>query len=87
MRERGPLALSVADVVAFDPDTVGRLPLERLYDFPAGADRLVSRSKGIEHVWVGGEATRRAGEDLAGRSPGLVLRPRTVDSGRSDTAS
>src|SRR6185436_19127295 len=43
-----------ADLVAFDPDRVGPQPLERVWDLPAGADRLVSRSTGIEHVWVNG---------------------------------
>ena len=28
--------------------------LERVWDLPAGADRLIARSRGIEHVWVNG---------------------------------
>ena len=62
-----------ADLVAFDPDTVGSEPLERVWDLPAGADRLIARSTGIEHVWVNGTAIRRDGEDLDAR-PGALLR-------------
>ena len=57
-----------------DPDTVGITPPERVWDQPGGADRLIVRSTGIEHVWVNGTATRRAGEDLPGAAPGRLLR-------------
>jgi N-acyl-D-aspartate/D-glutamate deacylase len=62
-----------ADLVVFDPDTVGSEPLERVWDLPAGADRLIAHSTGIEHVWVNGTAIRRDGEDLDAR-PGTLLR-------------
>ena len=62
-----------ADLVVFDPDTVGSEPLERVWDLPAGADRLIAHSRGIEHVWVNGTAIRREGEDLDAR-PGALLR-------------
>jgi N-acyl-D-aspartate/D-glutamate deacylase len=63
-----------ADLVAFDPQTVGATPVERVHDFPAGADRLVVRSTGIEHMWVNGVATRRSGQEIAGASPGMLIR-------------
>ncbi len=63
-----------ADLVAFDPDTVGTTPVERAYDFPGGADRLIVRSTGVEHVWVNGTQTRRDGEEVAGVAPGVLLR-------------
>ena len=63
-----------ADLVAFDPSTVGTTPVERAHDQPGGADRLLVRSTGIEHMWVNGVATRRGGEELAGVSPGRLLR-------------
>jgi N-acyl-D-amino-acid deacylase len=63
-----------ADLVAFDPDRVGTGDLERRYDFPAGADRLVAQSAGIEHMWVNGEQTRRDGVDLEEVRPGRLLR-------------
>ena len=62
-----------ADLVVFDPDSVGSEPLERVWDLPAGADRLIAHSTGIEHVWVNGTAIRREGEDLDAR-PGTLLR-------------
>ncbi len=63
-----------ADLVAFDPATVGITPAERVHDQPGGADRLVVRSTGIEHVWVNGVATRVAGEDVPDVAPGRLLR-------------
>ena len=63
-----------ADLVAFDPDTVGTTPVERVHDQPGGADRLVVRSTGVEHTWVNGVATRRAGEDVPAAAPGRLLR-------------
>lgn len=63
-----------ADLVAFDPDTVGIRPVKRVYDQPGGADRLLVRSTGIEHMWVNGVPTRVAGEDVAGVGAGRLLR-------------
>ena len=53
-----------ADLVAFDADTVGTSDFERVYDLPAGADRLVAYSSGIEHMWVNGRQSRRDGQEL-----------------------
>jgi N-acyl-D-amino-acid deacylase len=64
-----------ADLVAFDPDTVGAGRAERVRDLPAGADRLVVHSHGIEHVFVNGAPIRRDGEDLPGARPGVLVRP------------
>lgn len=78
LTDRGRLAPGlVADVVVFDPASVGSHPLERVHDFPTGADRLIARSHGIEHVFVAGQAIRSRGEDLpnAGSdAPGRVIR-------------
>lgn len=75
LADRGVLrAGAVADLVAFDPEAVGPTPLSRVHDLPAGADRLVARSEGVEHVWVAGSAVRRDGEDLDVAGPGRVLR-------------
>jgi N-acyl-D-aspartate/D-glutamate deacylase len=78
IRGRGLLAVgTAADVVVFDPDTVGCGPLRRVYDLPGGADRLVSDSFGIDSVVVNGVPIRERGEDLVDASselPGRVLR-------------
>jgi len=63
-----------ADLVAFDPDTVGTKTAERVYDQPGGADRLVARSTGVEHIWVNGVPTRVAGEDIPDAGSGRLLR-------------
>jgi len=63
-----------ADLVAFDPDTVGTKTAERVYDQPGGADRLVARSTGVEHIWVNGVPTRVAGEDIPDMGSGRLLR-------------
>jgi N-acyl-D-aspartate/D-glutamate deacylase len=63
-----------ADLVAFDPDTVGTGPARRVHDFPAGCDRLVAPSVGIVHTWVGGEAIWADGVAVADVAPGRLLR-------------
>jgi len=74
LTDRGVIAPGkVADLIAFDPDTITETPFERVYDFPANGDRLVSRSEGIAHIWVGGAATRRDGVDIEGASPGVLV--------------
>ena len=78
IEDRGRLAVGLAaDVVVFDPARVGASPLRRVYDLPAGADRLVSDASGIEAVMVNGTIIRRGGReavDPAGPLPGRVLR-------------
>jgi N-acyl-D-aspartate/D-glutamate deacylase len=66
-----------ADLVLFDPATIGAGELERVHDLPAGADRLISRGVGMSDVWVSGVATRRNGEDLEGVRPGALVRAGT----------
>ena len=63
-----------ADLVAFDPDTVGTTTMERVFDQPGGADRLVVGSTGIEHVWVNGTAIWSGGAEVPGARPGRLLR-------------
>lgn len=62
-----------ADLVAFDPATVTNLPNERVWDFPAETDRLISHNRGIEHVWVGGERIHQDGVPVAGATPGALV--------------
>ena len=78
LHDRGRLTPGLAaDVVVFDPDTVGCGALERVNDLPAGADRLISRARGIDAVLVNGTVIRERGEDVVdpdGALPGQVLR-------------
>jgi N-acyl-D-aspartate/D-glutamate deacylase len=43
-----------ADLLLFDPATVGRGPKRRVFDLPAGASRLVTPAIGVHGVWVNG---------------------------------
>ena len=76
--DRGVLAEGrPADVVVFDPATVGPGPLQRVYDLPAGADRLVAEARGIDAVIVNGTLIRRDGKDAVAANdklPGRLLR-------------
>jgi N-acyl-D-aspartate/D-glutamate deacylase len=63
-----------ADLVAFDPAAIGASALDRVYDQPGGADRLIARSTGVEHMWVNGVASRAGGADVPGVSAGQLLR-------------
>lgn len=65
---------ALADLVVFDADAVEALPAERVFDFPAGGERLVAGSRGIEHIWINGVRTRANGSDLD-RWPGRVVGP------------
>ena len=67
-----------ADLCAFDPDTVGVAGVDRVFDLPSGADRLLARSSGIEHVFVNGEAIRLDGKDVDGARPGRLIRGGTA---------
>jgi N-acyl-D-aspartate/D-glutamate deacylase len=55
-----------ADVVVFDAGTVACSSLERVYDLPAGRDRLVAHAVGIERVFVNGTELR-SGNERTGR--------------------
>ena len=75
MSDRGIIAAgAVADLVAFDPATIGTQLPRRVYDFPGGADRLVADSIGVRHVWVAGEPIRADGVDLDAAGTGRLLR-------------
>jgi N-acyl-D-aspartate/D-glutamate deacylase len=78
LADRGLLATGrPADVVVFDPRTVGASKLRRVRDLPGGADRLVADATGIDAVVVNGRVVRREGRDAvdpAGPLPGALLR-------------
>jgi N-acyl-D-aspartate/D-glutamate deacylase len=55
MRDRGRLAPGAwADLLLFDPATVGRGAKERVFDLPGGAPRLTTPAIGVYGVWVNG---------------------------------
>jgi N-acyl-D-aspartate/D-glutamate deacylase len=77
LHDRGRVGLGLpADLVVFDPDRVGAGPLERVYDLPAGQDRLISRAIGVEAVFVNGQRlgsqAHAAGKLLRQRSHSVV---------------
>jgi len=46
-----------ADLLLFDPHTVGRGPQKRVFDLPLGAPRLHTDAIGVHGVWVNGQLT------------------------------
>ena len=75
IKDRGRIAVGkAADLVLFDPATVGSLGRpERRYDLPGGAKRMVMRSQGVEMTLVNGVVTWEKGA-LTGAAAGSVLR-------------
>jgi len=73
---RGQIAPGAwADLLLFDPATVGRGPKRRVNDLPTGASRLDTPAVGVHGVWVNGVRTVNEHGVVAdcGR-PGRVLR-------------
>jgi N-acyl-D-aspartate/D-glutamate deacylase len=80
LRGRGTLVEGAfADIVVFDPDTVGSEPATLVRDLPGGAPRMIAASTGVVRVYVNGIETVVDGE-ATGARPGAVLR-----SGRDTT--
>ncbi len=73
IRDRGSLKVgNFADLMLFDPATVGRGPKQRRFDLPSGAPRLVTSAIGLSGVWVNGtrivdECGRIQSAPLAGK--------------------
>jgi N-acyl-D-aspartate/D-glutamate deacylase len=74
IRDRGRLVRGAcADVVIFDPSTVGPGQREKTFDLPGGGKRIVVHSTGIDYTLVNGEIAFAEGA-LTGSLPGRVLR-------------
>jgi N-acyl-D-aspartate/D-glutamate deacylase len=74
--DRGTLAVGkAADLMLFDPATVGRGPKKRVFDLPAGAARLDTPAVGLHGVWVNGVRLVDAAGPIADRPrSGKLLR-------------
>ena len=68
MTDRGTIKEGMAaDLMLFDPTTVGRGPKRRVFDLPGGAARLTTDAVGVHGVWVNGQ--------LVADSQGLLAKP------------
>ena len=74
LQHRGSLVRDAwADIVVFDPATIGANAVSTRFDLPAKAGRLYGTANGIQHVFVNGGEVLRDGETM-GATPGRVLR-------------
>jgi N-acyl-D-aspartate/D-glutamate deacylase len=74
LRDRGLLKTGAfADVVVFDPETIGAEDATLVADLPGGSARLTAGSFGVSRVLVNGVATIVDGK-ATGATPGTVLR-------------
>ena len=74
LHDRGLLREGMAaDVVIFDPDTVGARMPEIVHDLPAGAKRLKQTADGIMHTIVNGEILL-SNNEYSGATSGRLLR-------------
>ena len=69
MRDRGLIREGLAaDLLLFDPATVGRGPKHRVFDLPGGAARLTTDAVGVHGVWVNGQQVAD-GQGLLANTP------------------
>jgi N-acyl-D-aspartate/D-glutamate deacylase len=76
IRDRGRIEVGAfADLLLFDPATVGRSPSRRVWDLPAEQRRLTTDPLGVHGVWVNGTRIVNAdGVVPIDNLPGRVLR-------------
>jgi N-acyl-D-amino-acid deacylase len=66
IRDRGLIRVGcAADLLLFDPASVGRGPKHRVFDLPGGAPRLTTDAVGVHGVWVNGKRIADASGLLA----------------------
>ncbi len=74
LKDRGTLAVGkVADIVVFDPETIGVGPVHTRFDLPEGGMRLFADAIGIRQVIVGGQVVIEDGSPTGNR-PGSIFR-------------
>ena len=78
--DRGELRVGAhADVVVFDPATIGPGPVKRVQDFPAGAERLTAdEPTGMRHLLVNGVPVQVDGslvDAAVDQRPGVLVTP------------
>ena len=75
IRDRGSLREGcAADLLLFDPATVGRGARTRANDLPAAATRVVTKSCGVHGVWVNGQRVADEQGAVHKPLPGKLLR-------------
>jgi N-acyl-D-aspartate/D-glutamate deacylase len=74
LRDRGVIrAGAVADLVVFDPGTIGSEHATLLHDLPGDAPRLTAQATGVVRVYVNGVETIVDGA-ATGATPGTIIR-------------
>jgi N-acyl-D-amino-acid deacylase len=72
--DRGLLRVGMAaDMMVFDPNTIAAEMPEVVHDLPAGAKRLIQKTRGIKATVVNGEVLLKNGQHT-GALPGKLLR-------------
>ena len=76
IKDRGRLVPGAwADLILFDPSTVGRGEKRRLWDLPGGASRVDTPASGLHGVWVNGvRAVNEQGPIADCGRPGKLMR-------------
>ena len=63
-----------ADLLLFDPATVGSSEPKMVADLPGGASRLIRDAVGVHGVWVNGVRVVGGGAPVSSSAPGQVIR-------------
>ena len=73
--DRGRIEVGAyADLILFDPATIGITKTERLDDLPANGSRLVRRATGLKSTWVNGVQIFDGNDYVEVTPPGHILR-------------